>query len=91
VLMDVQMPVMDGIQATKLIRDLAAPAGTTPIVGLTASIMPEEYKSCLDAGMNAVLAKPVDWEQLYQALHELAAEDEEPQGDRHPMGNDSHP
>ncbi len=91
VLMDVQMPVMDGIQATKLIRDLAAPAGTTPIIGLTASIMPEEYKSCLDAGMNAVLAKPVDWEQLYQALHELSAEDEQPQGDRHPLGNDSHP
>jgi two-component system, sensor histidine kinase len=69
VLMDVQMPVMDGIEATRLIRDLPAPRGGIPVIGLTASIMPEEFQHCIAAGMNKVLAKPIDWEQL---LFEMA-------------------
>ncbi|WP_169728364.1 ATP-binding protein [Geminicoccus roseus] len=70
VLMDVQMPVMDGIEATRLIRDLPDPRNKVPVLGLTASILPEEYQRCRDAGMNDVLVKPVEWEQLFGAIAE---------------------
>jgi signal transduction histidine kinase/CheY-like chemotaxis protein len=68
ILMDVQMPVMDGLEATRLIRDLKFPQGRTPIVALTASIMPDEYQRCIDAGMDQVLAKPVEWPQLFAVM-----------------------
>ncbi|HWL68471.1 MAG TPA: ATP-binding protein [Geminicoccus sp.] len=76
VLMDIQMPVMDGIEATRLIRELPAPRNATPILGITASIMPEEYQRCLDVGMNRVLVKPLDWEQLFAVMAEHAKLDE---------------
>ena len=58
VLMDVQMPVMDGLTATRRIRSGAY--GTLPIVGMTANAMREDVDNCLAAGMDAHLAKPVD-------------------------------
>jgi signal transduction histidine kinase/ActR/RegA family two-component response regulator len=76
VLMDIQMPVMDGIEATRLIRELPAPRNATPIIGITASIMPEEYQRCLDVGMNRILVKPLDWEQLFAVMAEHADLDE---------------
>jgi signal transduction histidine kinase/CheY-like chemotaxis protein len=71
VLMDVQMPVMDGLEATRRIRALAAPAGAIPIVGLTAHAMKEDQARCLAAGMDSYVAKPVNPPLLYAAIEEL--------------------
>ncbi len=68
VLMDVQMPVMDGTEATRRIRKLPLPAGAVPILALSANILPEEQDRYLAAGMNGALTKPIDWAQLFAAL-----------------------
>ena len=68
VLMDVQMPVMDGVEATRRIRRLPPPAGAVPILALSANVIPEDQDRYLAAGMNGVLTKPIDWPQLFDAL-----------------------
>ena len=68
VLMDVQMPVMDGVEATRRIRKLPPPAGTVPIVALTANVMAKERERYLAAGMVACLMKPIEWGELFAAL-----------------------
>ena len=70
VLMDVQMPVMDGYTATRLIR---AELGLTalPIVAMTANVMAQDRQDCLDAGMNDHVGKPVEHEYLLQRLLSL--------------------
>ncbi|MHB8961459.1 MAG: response regulator, partial [Candidatus Limnocylindrales bacterium] len=60
VLMDVQMPTMDGLEATRRIRAGQPPGAITPIVAMTASAMPEDQQRCLDAGMDDYVSKPVD-------------------------------
>ena len=61
VLMDVQLPVMDGCAATQMIRRWQAEAGRGPlIIGVTAHALPEHNAACLAAGMNAVIPKPID-------------------------------
>ncbi|MEF8699993.1 MAG: PAS domain S-box protein [Candidatus Accumulibacter sp. UW20] len=67
ILMDMQMPEMDGIEATQAIRCLP-PYATTPILALTANAFAEDRRACLEAGMNEVLTKPVNPTQLYEAL-----------------------
>ena len=69
ILMDVMMPVMDGLEATRANRALErADAGSIPIIAMTADAFAEEPKRTLDAGMNAHLAKPIDLPLLYAAL-----------------------
>ncbi|WP_247893484.1 hybrid sensor histidine kinase/response regulator [Azospirillum endophyticum] len=68
VLMDVQMPVMDGLEATRRIRALPGPVGRIPILALSAGVMQVEVERCLQAGMNAHLAKPLDKAKLLAAI-----------------------
>ncbi|HEY9108827.1 MAG TPA: ATP-binding protein [Roseateles sp.] len=69
VLMDVQMPVMDGLDATRTIR--ALPQGATlPILAMTANAFDDERQRCLDAGMDDHVAKPVVAEQLFATLYD---------------------
>ena len=69
ILMDMRMPVMDGLAATKAIRKLGRPdAATIPIIALTANAFEEDVKACLQAGMDAHLSKPVDINQLKMTL-----------------------
>ncbi len=75
ILMDVQMPGMDGLEATRLIRALDGGA-RVPIIAMTAHTRPEERTKCLDAGMNTVLTKPIDRRELAEALAQIASEDE---------------
>ncbi len=78
ILMDVRMPVLDGLEATEAIRALDRPdAKKIPIIALTANAFDEDVQSSLAAGMNAHLAKPVNTELLYQTLGELIYEAEE--------------
>jgi CheY-like chemotaxis protein/HPt (histidine-containing phosphotransfer) domain-containing protein/anti-sigma regulatory factor (Ser/Thr protein kinase) len=72
VLMDVQMPVMDGLEATRRIRAEIAGGGRIPIVGLTASALKEQVEDCRAAGMDDVIAKPIERERLEAALERYA-------------------
>jgi len=70
VLMDVQMPSMDGVEATRRIRDLEASkgAGHTPIIALTANAFSEQAEEYIACGMDAHLAKPIDFRALYETM-----------------------
>lgn len=69
ILMDVQMPVMDGYDATRAIRASERPEGKSiPIIAMTANAFAEDVKSSLDAGMNAYLLKPIDMSKLEETV-----------------------
>ena len=71
VMMDVQMPIMDGYEATRRIRSSEFPgAGTIPIIALTANAYPEDVQRCLSAGMNSHLGKPIDINEVIGKLSE---------------------
>lgn len=70
ILMDLEMPEMDGLEATKNIRE-QWPADILPIVAVTAQAMRGDRERCLDAGMNGYLSKPVNPEQLYSTLLDM--------------------
>ncbi len=75
VLMDVQMPVMNGYEATRAIRASSHPeAQTIPIVAMTANTFAEDVKSALDAGMNAHLGKPIDMNEVRITVAKLLEE-----------------
>ena len=69
VLMDIQMPRMDGYEATRIIRKIPAPAGVhQPIIALSANAFAEDRQKALDAGMDDHIAKPIDVKQLKETL-----------------------
>jgi CheY-like chemotaxis protein/HPt (histidine-containing phosphotransfer) domain-containing protein len=68
VLMDGQMPVMDGYQATRAVRSMESGGRHTPVIALSASVMREDRERCLAAGMDDFIAKPVTPEQLQAVL-----------------------
>jgi len=69
ILMDLQMPIMDGLAATRRIRELDIPiAQSIPIVAMTANVFQEDIKTCLEAGMNDHLGKPLDFDQVLEKL-----------------------
>ena len=70
ILMDVQMPVMDGLEATRRIRSMRNDYfKKVPIVAMTANAFEEDRKAALDAGMNEHVAKPIDVEKLKKVFH----------------------
>ena len=81
ILMDIQMPVMDGLTATRIIRQEEAERGSarTAILALTANVMAHQRQSYIEAGMNGVVAKPIDAAELLIAM-EAALEEAAPGG-----------
>lgn len=69
IIMDIRMPIMGGIEASRTIRALDRPdAKTIPLIAMTADAFAEDVRDCLDAGMNAHVAKPINPELLFQTL-----------------------
>lgn len=72
ILMDIRMPEMDGLEATRMIRKLdRADAITVPIIAMTADAFAEEQKRTIDAGMNYHISKPINPQELYSVLAEF--------------------
>ena len=71
VLMDMQMPELDGVSAARKIRQLGGPKSEVPIIALTGNALVGQRESCLAAGMNDYLSKPFEPEQLYAAINRL--------------------
>ncbi|MCL2865816.1 MAG: response regulator [Lachnospiraceae bacterium] len=69
IFMDIQMPELDGYEATKLIRALDIPkAATVPIIAMTANVFKEDIEKCLRVGMNAHIGKPIDYQEVLGML-----------------------
>ncbi len=77
ILMDVQMPVMNGLDATRVIRGLPrTDAKTIPIIGLSANAFDEDVEKSLEAGMNVYLPKPIDLSRLFEVLRQYGPKKE---------------
>ena len=72
VLMDVQMPFMDGLEATRRIRSLSEPYRSIPIIAMTANAMSDDRQRCLDSGMDDYLSKPINNATLFETLDRWA-------------------
>jgi CheY-like chemotaxis protein len=73
ILMDIKMPRMDGVAATRAIRSLDGAPGRVPIIALTANADPDDASAYIAAGMNGVVEKPMKPENLLHALQEALA------------------
>ena len=73
VLMDVRMPVMDGYQAARALRALDRPDADIPIIAMTADAFSEDIRACLESGMNAHVAKPLDMKVLLRLIQKYLA------------------
>ena len=78
IFMDIQMPIMNGYEATRAIRDCSHPeAKSIPIIAMTANAFDDDVKMALDCGMNAHLAKPIDMDKLKQIIDKIRGEKNE--------------
>jgi CheY-like chemotaxis protein len=68
VLMDIQMPDMDGVTATRAIREMGSPVRAIPILAMTANVLPQQIQVFIRAGMNDHVGKPIEWASLYSKL-----------------------
>lgn len=75
ILMDVHMPRMDGLDATRAIRALGGANATIPIIAMSADVMPQMEAACLKAGMNAAVGKPIQIQALHDVLAKWLGED----------------
>lgn len=73
VLMDVNMPRMDGLDATRAIRRLPQPLGAIPIIAVSANTAPSEMAACREAGMDAVVSKPIEPDDLLERISQYLA------------------
>jgi|TARA_B110000211_G_scaffold99767_2_gene116171 CheY-like chemotaxis protein len=73
ILMDCQMPVMDGFEATKCIRNSNESYANTPIIAVTANALTSDKESCLAAGMNDYLSKPYQLDDIREILQDWLA------------------
>ena len=69
IFMDVQMPVMDGLEASRKIRDAEGQNGHVPIIAMTAYALQGDNQRCLEAGMDDYVSKPLDTRRLIQVMH----------------------
>ncbi len=74
VLMDMQMPVMDGPTAAVAIRRIPGPPACIPIIALTANVLAQHRAQCISSGMNCVLSKPIDPQELLATINNLHSE-----------------
>jgi CheY-like chemotaxis protein len=79
ILMDLQMPIMDGMQATRALRALGGRFGDLPVIAMSANVMSGQIELCLDAGMTAHLAKPFTAKGLCDTVARWAGRSTEPQ------------
>ncbi len=80
ILMDVHMPEMNGLEATKAIRDSGRPdAATVPVIAMTADVFKEDIRRCREAGMDAHIGKPVELDKLFSTLQRLLNNQQEPE------------
>ncbi|SMR72774.1 PAS/PAC sensor hybrid histidine kinase [Aliiroseovarius halocynthiae] len=84
IFMDISMPVMDGREATRAIRAGAGASKTTPIVALTANVLPQEHEAFLADGMNDLITKPLDADTLSQITRKWVLEMSPPPSHRTP-------
>ncbi|MBI1238674.1 MAG: response regulator [Alphaproteobacteria bacterium] len=73
ILMDIQLPRMDGVTATRRIRNFAGRAGAVPIIAVTANALPADRERYRDAGMNDIVGKPIDPDRLSRLVREAIA------------------
>lgn len=73
VLMDIRMPEMDGLEATRRIRALGGDPARLPIIALSARVRPEDIEACCAAGMNDHIGKPFDRHQMYHVIDRWTA------------------
>ena len=80
ILMDVHMPEMNGLEATKAIRDSGRPdAATVPVIAMTADVLKEDIRRCREAGMDAHIGKPVELDKLFSTLQRFLNKQQEPE------------
>ena len=77
ILMDIQMPNMDGYRTTEEIRSLPDKRAQIPIVAMTANVFDEDKKKAYEAGMNGYIAKPIDTKAIFSTLGEILQEKSE--------------
>jgi signal transduction histidine kinase/DNA-binding response OmpR family regulator len=85
ILMDVQMPEMDGYAATRAIRNATRDTPALPIIALTANAASDESERCLEAGMNVHVPKPVNWPALFTTIDQIVLESRESQPNKAPL------